>query len=170
MNRAPASVFTTGHFLHNLQMCPISYSITSDKSGKVCQGQTLQLSAPIFKLCYKWCVVNKAPGSIITTILHNLQMFPISNNVTRVERCARDKHSSLVLLFLRYVKNDVLWIQFQQAYSQPIIFFTIYKCVQTTSFTKDKSGKVCQDKHPSLVHPFLSCVKNDVLGIKLQGA
>jgi hypothetical protein len=33
------TVFTTLHFLSNLQMGPISYCATLHKSGKACQGQ-----------------------------------------------------------------------------------------------------------------------------------
>ncbi len=44
------TIFTTLHFLHNLQMRPISASITQLEVGKACQGQTLQLIGPIRNL------------------------------------------------------------------------------------------------------------------------
>jgi hypothetical protein len=38
---APSVVFTTFYFIHNWGL--ITWSVTIQKAGKVCQGQTLQL-------------------------------------------------------------------------------------------------------------------------------
>jgi hypothetical protein len=51
------------YYLWNLQMGPISYSVTLNKSEKICQGQALKLIGPIHKLQRKSSVVNTAPES-----------------------------------------------------------------------------------------------------------
>ncbi len=50
VNRHPGFVFTTLHFLRNLQMGPISQSITLQQVGKTFQGQICQLIGRICKL------------------------------------------------------------------------------------------------------------------------
>jgi hypothetical protein len=61
----------------------INQSVTSLKAGMACQGQSLKLIAAILNLKRKCSVVNTGPG-----LAHEHQM--------RLERPARDKHSSLL--------------------------------------------------------------------------
>ncbi len=100
VNMAPGVVFTTLLFLQNIQMYPISQRVTAHKAIKACQGQTLQLGGPIHKLQRKLSVVNMGPEVVFTRIhiSQSSQMDPISQSVayTRLERLARNKHSSLV--------------------------------------------------------------------------
>ncbi len=56
VNTELGTVFTTLHFLHNLQMGPTGV-------GVACQGQTLQLIRPIRKSRIKGSDVNTAPCS-----------------------------------------------------------------------------------------------------------
>jgi hypothetical protein len=44
--RRPMTAFGMLHFLHNLQMGPISWSVTLKQTRKTCQGQTVQPIGP----------------------------------------------------------------------------------------------------------------------------
>jgi hypothetical protein len=60
------TIFTTLHFLHNLQMSPISASITQQEVGKACQEQTLKLIGPIRNLQrkdFRVCIHNTSFSS-----------------------------------------------------------------------------------------------------------
>jgi hypothetical protein len=40
-NYGAGAIFTTLHFLHNLQIGQISFNVTLQQAGNTCQGQTL---------------------------------------------------------------------------------------------------------------------------------
>ncbi len=60
---ASQTVFTTIHFLCNLQMGLISWSVIKHKVEKACRGQTLQLIGLTHKLRRKLSAVNQTPGA-----------------------------------------------------------------------------------------------------------
>jgi len=74
-----------------------------------------------------------APGLIFKTFhfLHNLQMSQYARvlDLTRVERLARDRHSSLLGPYENYKGNEVLLIWLQGSYSKHFIFFITYRCL-----------------------------------------
>jgi hypothetical protein len=74
---------TTLHFLRNLPIGPISWSVILHLAGKACYRQTNQLTSPICNLLTKLSFVNTAPGTICTTLhfLRNLPIGPISWSV-----------------------------------------------------------------------------------------
>jgi hypothetical protein len=49
---------------------------------------------------------------------------------TRLERLSNDEHSSLLVAFISYEENDVLWIQPLGLYSRHFIFFLTYEWAQ----------------------------------------
>ncbi len=49
---------------------------------------------------------------------------------TKLERVAKNKHSSLLEPFVSYEENEVLWIRAQGQYSQHFFFFVIYEWAQ----------------------------------------
>ncbi len=53
----PGAIFATIHFFRNLQMNPISLSVTLHKIGKATKGQTLLLTAPLHKLQRKSVII-----------------------------------------------------------------------------------------------------------------
>jgi len=48
-------------------------------------------------------------------------------NCAKLERIARDKHSSLLGQFLGYRENEMFWILSLGLYTQHFIFFVIYE-------------------------------------------
>jgi hypothetical protein len=46
VNETVGDIFTTLHFLHNLQMDPISKNVTLHQAGKACQGQAFKPFGP----------------------------------------------------------------------------------------------------------------------------
>jgi len=68
VNTAPGTIFTTLHFLRNLPIGPISWSVILLLAGKACYQQTTQLTLPICNLLRKLSVVNNASGTIFTTL------------------------------------------------------------------------------------------------------
>ncbi len=49
---------------------------------------------------------------------------------TMVEKLANDKHSSLLVQFVGYEENEVLWIRLQGPYSQHFFYFLMYELDQ----------------------------------------
>ncbi len=82
-NMTPEVVFTTLHFLHNLQMGLVSQSVCSWEAFPNKCETTFQLNGPICNLQRKLCVDNMTPEVVFTTLhfLHNLQMGPVSQSV-----------------------------------------------------------------------------------------
>jgi hypothetical protein len=76
------TVFTTLHFIYNLQMGPTSWSDCSWQA--FLDKHYVTLTEPICKLQGKLSVVNMVTMTVFTTLhfLHNLQMDPISWNVS----------------------------------------------------------------------------------------
>ncbi len=64
MNTEPGLIFTTLLYLLNLQRGPVNYSVTLNKDGKGCQGQTLYLIGPIHNIGRKGSVANMAVGAL----------------------------------------------------------------------------------------------------------
>jgi hypothetical protein len=72
----------------------------------------------------------------------------------------RDKHSSLLDLFVSYKENKVLLIWSFMPYSQNFIFIVTYEFAQLTSVTLWKAGSASQgQKHSSLLDLFVSLKK-----------
>ncbi len=84
VNTTPGTVFTTLHFLHNLQMGPMSWR----RLCRVDRGQTLYFIGPSHKLQIKWRVVNTTPVTVFTTLyfLHNLRMGPVMFTLHKAEK------------------------------------------------------------------------------------
>jgi hypothetical protein len=78
MRKTPEALFTTLHFLRNLQMGPISKSV-GKRAGKACQGQTVAYLV-LLMLQRKISAVRKTPGAVFTThhFLRKLQIVTIS--------------------------------------------------------------------------------------------
>jgi hypothetical protein len=138
-----------------------------------CQGQTLLLIGPFRRLRRKWSVVNTAPGIVFTTLIffvtyHWTQQARVLH-YTRLERLARDKHSSLLGPFVSYEENEVLWIWLQVSYSQHFIFLVTYHWTQQAivlHYTRLKW--LARDKRSCLLDPFVGYEENEVLWIQLQ--
>ncbi len=58
-----ATEFTTLHFIHNIQIDPISWSVTLRYAGNACQGQTPKLIGLIHKSQINWSLLNMVRGS-----------------------------------------------------------------------------------------------------------
>ncbi len=82
MNTTPGIVVTTLHFLHNLQLGPISFSVCPCQAFLAQSYVVFQLTWPIHESQIN-DVMNTTPGIVFTTLhfLHNLQMGPISFSV-----------------------------------------------------------------------------------------
>ncbi len=61
----PGAVVTTLHFLHNIQMGPISSTVCSWHDFRALCNVTLELIRPIRKLRSKWSFANTTPGVLI---------------------------------------------------------------------------------------------------------
>ncbi len=94
------AIFTTIHFHNNLQINPISYSVTLHMTGKASHVQTLQLILSIHKLCRKWSILIIILGAVFTTIhfLCNLWMGQIILSVALylVRKTCRPKTHQLI--------------------------------------------------------------------------
>ncbi len=73
------AVFPTLHFIHNLQIGPISSSVTLQYTRTACQGQTLAYWAHLSDVNEIKCS-EYAPGAVFTTLYFpcNLRIGPIS--------------------------------------------------------------------------------------------
>ncbi len=83
VSTVPGAIFTTLHFLHNLQMCSFNESVCPWQAFPAKCNVTIQLTGPVCKLHINLSVVSTVPGAIFITLhfLHNLQMGSISVSV-----------------------------------------------------------------------------------------
>ncbi len=136
VNSASGTVFTTFHFLQNLQMGPRSWVLHYTRLKRLAMVQHSSLFSSF--ICYEASVVlwlvNSPAGTVFTTfhLLQNLQMGPSSwvLHYTRLERLAMVQHSSLLDPFICYEASVVLWIGLLGLCSQHFTFFRTYKWVQ----------------------------------------
>ncbi len=83
---------------------------------------------------------------------------------TRPERLAMDKHSSLFSPFVRYDKNEYLWILLLRLYYQHFIFSVTYKWAQKARVLHNtKPERLAKDNHSNLFSPFVSYDENELL-------
>ncbi len=86
----------------------------------------------------------------------------------RVEMLVRNKHSSLLDLFVSYTKNDVLWIRTVSFCTQHFIFFVSYEWVQLAwTLNYARLERLARNKQFSLLGTFVSYKINEVLWIRL---
>ncbi len=97
------TVFTTLHFLRNLQLGPISWSVTLHYVG----DKPSSLLGLFVGYEVNASVVNTTSRTVFTTLhfLCNLQLGPISWSVT-LNHYVRDKPSSLLGPFVSYEVNE----------------------------------------------------------------
>jgi hypothetical protein len=75
----------------------------------------------------------------------------------RMEKFARDKHSSLLDPFEGHKEKEVLWIQFHVSYLQHFIFFITYEWTQHAEVLHyTRLRKLARDIDYSFLDPFVS--------------
>jgi hypothetical protein len=89
---------------------------------------------------------------------------------SRLEILGKDTHPNLLDPFTSYAKNEVLWNALLGLYSQHFLFFVTYELAQQERVLHYSRMEILgKDKHPSLLDPFASYAKNEVLWNALLG-
>ncbi len=86
---------------------------------------------------------------------------------SRLEIRGKDKHPSLLDPFGSYAKNEVSWNALLGPYSQHFILFVTYELAQQDRVLHYNRMEILgRDKYSSLLGPFTSYAKNEVLWIR----
>ncbi len=152
---ARRAVYTTIHFLCNLQMSP-----TRQCFFPVGRIQYLQPYSQYFIFFVTYRCPQQARGTVFTTyqFLCNLQMSPTSQSFipSRPFQPSVIKHLIFLGPFISYKENEVLLIRYLQSYSQHFIFFVTYECPQQARvFSQQAFLSQCYIRL-QLIGPFVS--------------
>ncbi len=111
----------------------------------------------------KYCEYGPQDVFITLHFIPNLRMGPSECYIkTRLEKLARDKHSSLLGPFIGYEENELLWVRPQD------LFITLHFITNLYMGPITSLEKLSRDKHSNLLEPFIGYEENEVLWIQPQ--